>query len=380
MRILLIGEYSRLHNSLKEGLVALGHEVTIVGTGDDFKKFNVDHSIYPKTIAGSAIFTKFKNGLAKITGIDLEKAEKGLRFSRLLPSLKGYDHVQLINSDALETFPALSIRFYKKLFSQNKSTSLLICGDETPVIEYCLRDELKYSVLSPYLADKSLKSQFEYSLKYITKPYRRVFDWLQQNSDVLITSDLDYKIPMDRMGYENTFIPNPVNTDTLPFFPLDTSGKIMIFLGINRHSYHKKGLQFFEEAVLWVKNKYTDNVEITVSENMPYAQYIKLYQKAHIILDQVYGYDQGYNALEAMAAGKVVFTAAETEFTQHYGLAERVAVNALPDAQSIICELEYLIENPEEIKAIGQRARVFIEKEHNYIRIAERYLEVWEKN
>ena len=40
MKILLVGEYSRLHNSLKEGLTALGHEVTIVGTGDHFKKYD----------------------------------------------------------------------------------------------------------------------------------------------------------------------------------------------------------------------------------------------------------------------------------------------------------------------------------------------------
>ena len=46
MKILLLGEYSRLHNSLKEGLVALGHEVTIVGCGDKFKKLPVDYSIY----------------------------------------------------------------------------------------------------------------------------------------------------------------------------------------------------------------------------------------------------------------------------------------------------------------------------------------------
>ena len=46
MKILLLGEYSRLHNSLKEGLVALGHEVIIVGCGDKFKKLPVDYSIY----------------------------------------------------------------------------------------------------------------------------------------------------------------------------------------------------------------------------------------------------------------------------------------------------------------------------------------------
>ena len=47
MKILLVGEYSRLHNTLKEGLSALGHEVTIVGDGDGFKNFPVDVSIKP---------------------------------------------------------------------------------------------------------------------------------------------------------------------------------------------------------------------------------------------------------------------------------------------------------------------------------------------
>ena len=42
MKILLIGEYSRLHNSLKEGLQKLGNEVTILGFKDGFKDFPVD--------------------------------------------------------------------------------------------------------------------------------------------------------------------------------------------------------------------------------------------------------------------------------------------------------------------------------------------------
>ena len=45
MKILLLGEYSRLHNSLKEGLEALNHEVVIIGSGDGFKSFPVDYKV-----------------------------------------------------------------------------------------------------------------------------------------------------------------------------------------------------------------------------------------------------------------------------------------------------------------------------------------------
>jgi len=377
MKILLVGEYSRLHNSLKEGLEVLGHSVTIVGTGDDFKKFNVDFSIYPSLILSSILLRKLKNGIYKITGIDITGIEKAWRFYQLLPKLKDYDHVQLINSDALETYPVLQQWLYKKLFAQNGSSSLLICGDDTPIIDFNLKEGLKYSVLTPYLQDPGLKKHFSYSLKYASRPYRKLFKWITENTSSLITSDLDYEIPMQGMEYNTTFIPNPINTDSIAYKPLEIQDKVVIFLGINRLSYIKKGIVFFEQALEMISRQYPDKVEIIVTENIPYSEYIKLYKKAHILLDQVYGYDQGYNALEAMATGKAVFTGAETEFTQYYKLTERVAVNALPDANAIASELAFLIENPDEIVAIGKRARAFIENEHHYIANAEKYLKAW---
>lgn len=377
MKILLIGEYSRLHNSLKEGLTALGYDVIIVGTGDNFKKYNIDYSIYPSFFADYWLLRKFKNLIYKFTKFNLEETEKGLRFYKLLPKLKGFDHIQLINSDAIETHPALEIWLYKKLLRQNRQMSLLVCGDDTPVIDYYLHEDLKYSILTPYHEDKQLKDYFYYSLKYTKTRYRKLFSWIKEHSLAIITSDLDYEIPMKDSGYATHFIPNPINTDKIAFIPLEIKDKVVIFLGINRLSYTKKGIFYFEEALEIIRKKYPYTVDIIITENIPYNEYIKLYDSAHILLDQVYSYDQGYNALEAMAKGKVVFTGAEDEFTKHYNLIERVAVNALPSVASLVNELSYLIDNPNEIITMSKRATAFIEKEHNYIKIAKKYLEVW---
>ena len=78
-----------------------------------------------------------------------------------------------------------------------------------------------------------------------------------------------------------------------------------------------------------------------------------------------------------MALGKVVFTGAETEFQEYYKLTDSVAINALPDVESIVQQLSFLIENPEELTLIGKRARQFIEKEHHFVKIAEIYTESW---
>ena len=379
MKVLLLGEYSRLHNSLKEGLVSLGHEVVIVGCGDKFKQFPVDYSIYAKICNQNKISNFSFKAIRKITSIDFEKIEKAIRFYFLIPSLINFDHVQLINSDALETYPILSRFLYKKLFAKIKSRSLLVCGDEAPVIEYLLKKEMKYSILTPYFENKSLKKQFNFPLKYVTSEYRKTFNWLKENCQNLITSDLDYEIPMQQMGFQTTLIPNPINTDKIKYSPLKIENKIIIFLGINRLSYLKKGIPFFEKALEIIQRKYPEKVEIIITENIPYNEYISIYNKAHILLDQVYAYDQGYNALEAMVKGKVVFTGAETEFLKQYQLKEKeVCINALPDVNDIVEKLSLLIENPDLILEISKNAKAFIEKEHHYKTIASTYLRTWE--
>ena len=378
MKILLLGEYSRLHNSLKEGFVTLGHEVSIVGCGDKFKQFPVDYSIYARICNDNKIANLLYRGIRKVIGLDFEKIEKAIRFYLLIPKLNDYHHVQLINSDALETYPILSRFLYKKLFKNIQSRSLLICGDETPIVDYLIKKEFKYSVLTPYFEDNSIEKEFQFPLKYRKNSYRKTFDWLKENCQNLITSDLDYEIPMRKMGFQTTFIPNPINTDTIAFQKTENTGEIVIFLGINRLSYTKKGIIYFEKALEIIQEKHADKIEIIVTENLPYKEYISKYNKAHILLDQVFAYDQGYNALEAMAKGKVVFTGAETEFLNQYQLQEdEVCINALPDENEIAAKLSYLIEHPEKINDISKNARKFIEKEHDYKFIAEKYLACW---
>ena len=378
MKILLIGEYSGLHNSLKAGLQKLGHNVTLVSAGDAFKGFPTDLSIAPAITQKQSWAVFAKRVIYKLLGINLEETETALRFWKKLPQLQDYDLVQLINSNALETHPFLSRYLLKKLFQKNKKVFLLVCGDETPVVDYLLKRKLKYDILTPYFKYPELKKHFAYTLKYTKKPYRKLFDFVYKNSRSIIVSDIDYKIPIEQMGIQAQFIPNPINTDKLKLQTPDDRIKTTIFLGINKLSRVKKGIPFFEKALKIIREKYPDKVEVTVVENLPYDEYIQFYDKAHILLDQVYAYDQGYNALEAMAKGKVVFTGAEKEFLEHYNLQEdEVCINALPDVDAIIEKLSWLIENPSEIQRIGKNARAFIEQEHDYVKIAQKYLNVW---
>src|SRR5690554_919343 len=92
MKILLVGEYSRLHNSLKEGLQALGHEVILASTGDHFKKFPSD--ILLKRRFNSGITKKFKVGIYKIFGIDITSIFLKKQFFSHKEKFKNFDVVQ----------------------------------------------------------------------------------------------------------------------------------------------------------------------------------------------------------------------------------------------------------------------------------------------
>lgn len=377
MKILLLGEYSRLHNTLKEGLNSLGHEVVIVGDGDGFKNFPVDISIR-STFMDLPGLTLLQKIVYKVTRLDLRTFEKGLRFYFHLKRFKGYDIVQLINEKPIKTLPFIERYLLKKLFDQNSKIFLLSCGIDIISVEFMLQRKFRYSLMDPYFENPKLKEQYQYILDYDNQNHRKTHNLVFDHIEGVIASDYDYVLPLKGHKQFLGLIPNPINCDTIPFTPLAIKDQVIIFLGINRMTYHKKGIPLFEEALTLIRDKYSEKIKIVTVESIPYNEYLQLYDEAHIILDQVYAYDQGYNALEAMAKGKVVFTGAEQEFLDYYSLrGDEVCVNALPNIDNLVEKISWLIENPENLIEIGKNAREFIEREHHYVKVAQKYLKVW---
>ncbi len=377
MKILLIGEYSNLHRSLKEGLGKLGNQVTVVGLRDGFKKISVDIAI--KDYFSNWFLLKLKNAFKKILNIDLHSHSVWLQVKKHKNILSGYDVVQFINESSFNCSPNTEIKIFNFIKKQNKHLFLLSCGDDFISNTYNLKEK-RYSILTPFLEGKIKKKEINYSLKYVTKPYQKLHQYLFKNIKGVIASDLDYHIPLLNHPKYLGMVANPINLDKLHYTPLQIEGKIVIFHGINNLSYYKKGSDIFEKALAIIAKKHSDKIEIITTNNLPYKEYIEIYNHCHILLDQVYAFDQGFNALEAMAKGKVVFTGAEQEWLDYYHLKEdTVAINALPDAQQIADKLSWLIENPDEIIKISKNARAFIEKEHDYIQCAQQYLDKWRK-
>ena len=380
MKILLIGEYSRLHNSLKEGLQKNGHKVTLLGSGDGFKNYPVDIKI-DSIFFNLKLFKLFAKLIDRLFKISLNELEMYYKANKIISDLKGYDVVQLINENAFRTLPSLEVLLIKTLMKNNEKLFLLSCGVDQKSVEHSLNSKFKYSILTPYFENPSLKKSFKHILKYNTREYVKLHEFILANANGVISSDIDYHIPYIKEKKYLGLIPNPINLDKIKYKKIKSIDKIKILHGVNSKNYIKKGNVFFDKALKAIENKYDNKVEIITTTDLDYNEYIKSVENCHILLDQVYAYDQGYNALEAMAIGKVVFTGAEKEWLELYNIKENsVAINALPDHTKIIESLEWLINNPSKIIEISANAREFIEKNHNYISIAEQYEEVWSKN
>lgn len=376
MKILLVGEYNSIHYTLKEGLEQLGHQVTVVGLGDGFKKRTVDINFKKPYETGFKNFAK--RVVYKLFKVDLNSQSIKKQFFESKAVFQGNDVVQLVNEVSFSTLPKIEKELLNFIFEHNKNVFLLSCGTDYLSVKYAMDGKFSYSIATPYLEKRGTDKQFQHMTQYLQPDFVALHQYIFERIKGVIASDFDYDIPLQGHPKYLGMVPNPINLDTLKYTPLKIEATVVIFHGINVNNYYKKGNDIFEAALEIVKKTHSKKIEIITVRSVPYAEYIKAFDSCHILLDQVFAYDQGYNALEAMAKGKVVFTGAEREFLEYYTLAEdEVAINALPDAQQIAEKLIWLIENPEKIIEISKKARAFVEKEHHHVLGAQRYLEKW---
>ncbi|WP_031428753.1 glycosyltransferase [Flavimarina sp. Hel_I_48] len=376
MRILLVGEYSNLHNSLKEGLQKNGHEVILLGSGDAFKKFPVDINVRGKYVEDLFLPNAFRQLLFRFFKFDIAYLETYLRVRYSLQKLGQFDVIQLINEYPFKTPYFLERKLVTILRKMTSKLVILGCGDDYLYLKN--RQKLPYHPMDALRG----KQNFPWSERYLTKKHKHFHQWIFEQKDLLITTDLDYHTIYKEENLPDYFglIPNPVNLDKLGTVPFpEINGKIIIFHGINRSNYYKKGNDLFDAALQKIQAEFGEKVEMITAESLPYEEYIMKYDSAHIVLDQAYALDQGYNALEAMAKGKVVFTGAGTEFCTYYNIPiNSVAIHTIPTVENITENLKKMLKNPEKLIKISENAKRFITENHDYVKVAQDYVKAWE--
>jgi hypothetical protein len=98
------------------------------------------------------------------------------------------------------------------------------------------------------------------------------------------------------------------------------------------------------------------------------------------ILDQLYSYTPSMNALLAMSKGIICIGGGEPEnyeIIQEHEL--RPIINVEPTYESVCEALESFVAHPERIATLKRQSMAYVNKHHDYLKVARQYLDAWNK-
>lgn len=363
MRILLLGEYSNVHWTLAEGLRSLGHEVCVVSNGDFWKDYKRDISLVRKYSKTGGMLYLIKTWL-------------------LLPKFRNYDIVQIINPMFLELKAERIFPIYRYLKKHNKRVFMGAFGMDAFWIEACTRKPYIFRYSDFNIGDKEVLNSYtaEQKADWQNTPKERLNKEIANDCDGIIAGMYEYYAAY-KNGYEGklAYIPLPIPRAGEKACRLYTPDrKIRFFIGIQKSRSIYKGTDIMMKALERIHEDYPDECEIMKAENVPFEQYSQMIENCDVLLDQLYGYSPGMNALLAMSKGKIVAGGAEEECYEILGEKNlRPMVNVTPSEESVYKELERLILEKERIPQMQAESIEFISKHHDPAKVAKEYLSFW---
>ncbi|MCR5679696.1 MAG: glycosyltransferase family 1 protein [Prevotella sp.] len=361
MKILLLGEYSNVHNTLAEGLRQLGHQVTVASNGDFWKNYprDVDLTRRPGKIGGMAL-------MAKVCS--------------LLPQWRGYDVVQLINPLFIELKAERLGSIYRYLRRHNSRMVLGAFGMDWYWVNECTyRKPLRYSdfnIGNEVRTDEAARSE---QRDWLGTPKGELNRSMAADCDAIVTGLYEYDVCYRPHFPEKThFIPYPIKSPEPSQLSTNAASphgpKLKLFVGISRGRSAYKGTDIMLKAAEEVRQRHPDRLEIIKAEGVPFGEYQKLMNGSDAILDQLYSYTPAMNALLAMAKGIIVVGGGEPE---NYAILDeqelRPIVNVLPSFDSVCHELEQLILHPDRIPLLKRQSIEYVRRHHDYLKVSRQY-------
>lgn len=380
MKILLLGEYSGVFNSLAKALRNDGHEVLLINDGDSYKSFNADIYIkYNYLESNNKYIKKLINTYYTLL---MYSGFKGciqiFKYKKTIKNMKDYDVVQLVNPVFLSDYGTIVNLFvFKYLKKNNKKVFLSALGDDYVWVKYCLDNKFEYSIFDR-LSFTSLKN-YVYPLYYVygfMNPFLNKY--IVKNVNAIIPGLYDYYAAYKGLENCTEIVPLIMCVDK-DFTPKDVVFPLKVFHGWQLGKELRKGNDLFDRAFKRIQKDYPDKIEYKVVSGLTYEEYIKKFDDSHIFIDQCYSQDSGVNALLGMKEGKVVFSGFERVVQEYYGLQDTPIINSIPNEEKIYEDIKNLILNPNKVKDLSLKAVDFVKKFHNESYVLDKYLAIWEK-
>ena len=360
MKILLLGEYSNVHATLAHGLTSLGHEVTVASNGDFWKDYprDIDLARSPGKWGGIRLMAKIYS---------------------LLPRLRGFDIVQLINPMFLELRAERILPIYKYLRRHNKHIILDAFGmDWYWVNTCCEKKPLRYSDFNIGQQLRTNSDALAERHDWLGTAKERLNKYIADDCDAIVTGLYEYDVCYRPYFPDKThFIPFPIIAPHASL-PMPHSSlleeSLTVFIGISKKRSEYKGTDIMLRAAQDIKALYPDKIELRIADGIPFEQYVDMMKGSDVILDQLYSYTPAMNALEAMARGIVVVGGGEPEnYEIIHETALRPIINVEPNYDSVFHELQQLALHPERLPLLQEQSIEYVRRHHDHIKVARQY-------
>lgn len=364
MKILIVGEFSGFSKHLKNGFRYLGHEVTVVQTGDGWKKLGSKDDIMLESkcmhICGHAI---------RGTG----------RFYSILNNLKT-DQLLRRRCSHLDLIIVINYSFIRKNIS--------LVGVSKGFINRALANgaRLIMSECGDSCAGAYNSSDYYRSIGSNTSIKDDRFLFLLNCCSIVIPTCYSYYA--DVLAYTKAFkyddvkisnaIPLPITVEENVKISSCMGRKIVVFHGIIRPA--SKGTPFILQAMKRLQEDYPENVECISCGGMAYEDYLKLFERVDILIDQCRRNGWGMNAEIGAMKGKCVLAPSGPENAKVMNISELPFIQIGPDSNQIYKVLVDLISDPHKIDQIKKASREFVEKYCDCKVIAQRYINAVDLN
>jgi hypothetical protein len=370
MRILLFGEYSNVHHTLCEALRRAGHEVLLISDGDGWKD-------YPRDV-------------------DLRRTKEGpigslmylSKLATLLPKLRGYDVVQIVNPIFLDVKARWNRWVFDYLKRNNGILSVGCFGDDYYVISR-MQDDKYLAYTDFYAAGKAIDHEVNRRriAAWTKGPKAALTQYVMQHADCLVPCLYEYWKVYDTSEFHSRlrYIPLPIDVryvcprGSRPWLPSSPSSPVRILFASQKLRGQMKGTDQLEPLFDRLAQEFPEAIDLCKIESVPFEQYQRLVAEADVVVDQLYSFTPAMGALESMAQGKVVISGYEPEYQQFIdGPQESGIINLRPfdDAHNYEV-LRTTLTDRNKIARLQSSSQAFVRKYHNADDVARQFVEFW---
>ena len=366
MRILLLGDASFVHSTLRKGLEQLGHEVTLVSAGCIWncpRDIDVGRDMRWGKLSGLKVVWQILRHLKLFIGNDIVQ----MNDFHTLPLKLGWNK--------------LFFQFIKRF---NKRVVRGCWGDDIVVFDAQAQGVLAYS--DTHIGTKAInveENKWRIEEQHLPE-FLSCCCYVNKHADAFAACLYEYYMYYNKDEYRPRLHYLPLPVDIPDDKDVKVKGErwpIKVLVGIQRRRDFIKGASIIGNLVEKIAAAHPDKVVVNRVYDVPYHEYCRMLEEADVLVDQLYSYTPAMNALAAMARGTVVIGGGEEEYYDFIGEKElRPIINVRPhDDEYNLNVLREALLTPGRISQLSRESAAFVRKHHDYIKVSQQYLKMYEQ-